>query len=64
MDDLDRASEREQQARDSAISSAMNKPPEAIAIGRCLDCDEPLSNDLRWCDANCRDNWQRFNKHN
>ena len=27
--------------------------------GRCLWCGEPLSEPLRWCDAACRDDWER-----
>jgi hypothetical protein len=27
--------------------------------GRCLWCGEPLTEQLRWCDAACRDDWER-----
>lgn len=33
--------------------------PEAIAIGECLFCGEPLAVGMRWCGAECRDDWER-----
>ena len=27
-------------------------------IGRCHNCDEPLEGDDRFCDADCRGDWQ------
>lgn len=29
------------------------------ARGRCHNCDALLVGDLRFCDADCRDDWQR-----
>jgi hypothetical protein len=29
------------------------------ARGTCLSCEASLGNDARWCDADCRDDWQR-----
>lgn len=26
--------------------------------GRCLNCGEPVSSGRRWCNAECRDEWQ------
>lgn len=34
-------------------------PPEAQATGVCLSCGEELGPDVRWCDASCRDDWER-----
>jgi len=31
----------------------------AQATGRCLWCNEPLADGRRWCDAECRDEWER-----
>ena len=33
-----------------------------VATGFCLFCDEPLAPERRWCDAQCRDDWQSENK--
>lgn len=27
-------------------------------IGMCLSCGEPVEGDRRWCDKDCRDDWQ------
>lgn len=29
------------------------------ACGACLWCEAPLDPPLRWCDADCRDDWER-----
>lgn len=34
-------------------------PEGAAATGVCLWCGEPLGQGLRWCDADCRDEWER-----
>ena len=31
----------------------------AQATGRCLWCGEPVADGRRWCDAECRDEWER-----
>lgn len=30
--------------------------------GVCLNCGELVSDGLRWCDPECRDDWVRLNK--
>lgn len=37
------------------------KQPTIASKGVCLYCGEPLSDGKRWCDALCRDEWQREN---
>lgn len=35
------------------------RAPEAPpATGTCLYCDEPTEPGRRWCDAECRDEWE------
>jgi hypothetical protein len=60
-DELDLASEREQIARDKAVSVIQNRPPAATANGYCLECQDPVKEGVRWCDADCRDDWQKRN---
>lgn len=61
MDDFDRASEIEQMARDAAIKKASTytriKP-----CGKCLNCGEEVESDLRWCDAECRTDFEYRNE--
>lgn len=35
------------------------KPTAPGATGYCLMCYEPLEGDRRWCDAECRDYWEK-----
>jgi hypothetical protein len=32
---------------------------EAVATGECLNCYEPVSLGMRWCDKDCQDDWQK-----
>jgi len=32
--------------------------PEAVATGKCLYCEEPLPAGVRWCDNDCRAEWE------
>jgi predicted nucleic acid-binding Zn ribbon protein len=36
---------------------------EVQATGFCLSCDAEVSNDSRWCNAECRDRWADERKH-
>lgn len=43
--------------RDRALALTQRKPEGPAAIGRCLHCEQPLPSGMRWCDADCRDDW-------
>lgn len=59
MDDLDRASLYEEQARQAAIEDAKRKTgPMLKATGRCHYCEGFVSRDERFCDIECRDAWE------
>jgi hypothetical protein len=34
------------------------KPPTLKSTGSCLYCGEDLSSDRRWCDADCREDYE------
>lgn len=52
----------EQYERDNAVRAASAKANAQVeAKGRCLFCSTPLKSGLRWCDAHCRDDWQKEN---
>ena len=74
MDDIDRASEREQELTREALSKRMPEGPKAT--GFCHECGDVLlveckgesgmtrrvpDFDRRWCDAQCRDDWEKAN---
>lgn len=60
MDDTDRATEREENARADALRERKPEGPEPT--GQCLNCERPLDAGLRWCDGECRDEWQEFSQ--
>lgn len=35
---------------------------EAAPTGRCLNCEEPLALGIRFCDADCRDDYQKITR--
>lgn len=37
----------------------INLKQEAEPTGYCLFCGEPLTDNKRWCDADCRDMWEK-----
>lgn len=57
-DIIDRASDREQIDRDRAIDAARSAAPAAKANGHCLWCNAELPHGKRWCDAECREDWE------
>lgn len=52
----DDASMREEQFLDAALKR--RKPTGPNAIGHCLSCNAELSDNRRWCDHWCREDWQ------
>lgn len=60
MDISDTATAREELDRDLALKA--RKPPGPAATGFCLFCDADVAEGLRWCDSDCRDDWERENR--
>ena len=56
-DELDLASDREELARASALVTS-RKAAGPTPTGRCLYCGERLPAPMRWCDADCRNEWE------
>lgn len=56
-DKNDQATEQEALRRDAAL--AQRKPEGPPPTGECLICGAPLKDGRRWCNAHCRDDWQR-----
>ena len=62
-DQFDRASDLEELDRQSAINLQQKQArPAAYAVGHCLYCYEPLPVGYRWCDSECRDDWEKEQK--
>ena len=56
-DIADRAGEHIE--REAAGLLAQRKPAGPAATGSCHNCGEALEGDSRWCDADCRADWER-----
>lgn len=55
-DNLDIASDREE--LDRSLALAVKRPSGPVPTGRCHFCDEIVGDAQRWCDAECRDQWE------
>lgn len=53
----DLATQQEQMFLDASLT--LRKPEGPPACGHCLNCDEPLPAGARWCDADCREDWEK-----
>ncbi|MDR2208850.1 MAG: DUF2116 family Zn-ribbon domain-containing protein [Azoarcus sp.] len=44
----------------NAFASSIPRLPDGPAVtGRCHWCGDPLPPGKRWCDSDCRDDWER-----
>ncbi|HWO99754.1 MAG TPA: hypothetical protein VNL74_03920 [Methylococcus sp.] len=59
MDLADRAQQVEEWDREIRVANLRANPPEAEPVGVCLYCGATLPEGRRWCDADCRDDWER-----
>ena len=59
MDDADRASEREDIAREVAVAAIRRRIEAMPSLGYCYYCGEALRAGKRFCDADCRDDYER-----
>lgn len=53
----DQASQHEELFRNAALTQ--RKPEGPPPCGQCYNCGEVLSGNLRFCDAECREDWER-----
>lgn len=56
-DEADIAAEHLERAMGLILRRRAEAGPEPT--GRCLWCGAPLRRPLRWCDAECRDDWEK-----
>lgn len=61
-DEIDRASEYEDKAREAAISNVRNTGSHLPHTGYCYYCAEPIEAPNRFCDAGCRDSYELENR--
>ena len=61
-DEIDRASDYEQVQRDAAIRSAGMFQSRLKPCGKCLNCGNEVASELRFCDGDCRDDFEYRNE--
>ena len=59
MDVSNQATRQEELMRELAIKRAANNVPVIPATGACHWCDALLPVGARFCDKDCRDDWER-----
>lgn len=57
-DEVDRALERDEVLGPYMLRNA-RKPEAPPFSGLCLNCDEPTEFPHRWCDIDCRADWEQ-----
>ena len=57
-DDADRAQQHIEAELGGLLSRRCAEAP--AATGLCLNCGAVVDPPRRWCDADCRDDWQRM----
>lgn len=63
MDIFDQASETEEYYREISIAAHRAKAVPLPAVGYCHYCEEQLKIGHRFCDTDCRDDYDREHKH-
>lgn len=58
-DEIDHSERMAYELLTRAIAHAASQKLEVEAIGKCHNCGTRLSGGLRWCDADCRTDWER-----
>lgn len=62
-DPVDRAVVEQERLLEEQLRLARQKPTEAmIFIGRCYNCREPLADPQRFCDVDCRDDYEKIRR--
>jgi len=57
----DKASDLAEQRRQESIEAHRNRAESGPkATGYCLNCEAPVEKPRRWCDVECRDDWERY----
>lgn len=60
-DPIDAGSDLEQFHRELALKNMKANAVKIEATGACLNCFEPLASGLRFCNCDCRNDWQKAN---
>lgn len=56
---IDQAQTTDNFYQSMALKQSLKPVATAVFTGFCLNCDEPVQHPRRWCDAECRDDWEK-----
>lgn len=59
MDELDKAEAQQEELLRRAIDYARRCKVDRPYTGECYNCQEPLDQPHRYCDADCRDDYEK-----
>lgn len=62
MDDADMADRHNEILTRAHGYQSRKNEPNIIANGYCHHCGAAVGESMRWCDADCRDDWQHENE--
>lgn len=60
---IDAACDREEKDRELALALARQGVEIIPVTGKCHNCSASVPNGHRFCDVDCRDDWQLRNRH-
>lgn len=59
-DEVDRAEQNQSVILDAAVKRRRDvSAVPVMGIGRCHSCGDRVGEGRRWCDADCRDDWEK-----
>lgn len=58
-DEADRGNDAAELFLNVAIKNSGRPLQQAVGIGMCLNCGAAIEGDGRWCDTDCRDDWEQ-----
>lgn len=64
-DIVDRGNDRVEEITSDALGRIRRQAAQldTAGIGVCINCGVPVDGDVRWCDDECRADWQRSNNY-
>ena len=62
MDDIEKSQRFAERYNEIALNQSLRPVPKELFSGECFYCGEPVVYPRRWCNAACRDEWERENE--
>ena len=59
VDEVDRANEQIEKGIEDTLKNIDTTIPKNMT-GKCLSCGQSVDDERRWCNADCRDNYEKI----